>query len=181
MCEKVNNIVFQIKVIQNISLPFDDLKEYLHEARNWFELKPFALKFTLYEYEKWLIQQKYPNSSLMLRWEDLEKNMTREHILPQSPTDYWLDRWDEKDIEIWLHDIGNILLTLDNSVYSNHPYSRKCLGEDENGNKVADRYYVDSELKQEREMTKYKEWTVNEVKERHDEIVDFILKRWLFD
>ena len=178
---KIENIAFRIKMFASRAYSSDDFKSFLNAPYGWFEFKFLELKYTLFEYEKWLIEQRQPGYPIAIKWEDLDKGMTREHILPQTPTDYWLDRWDEKDIGVWINDIGNMLLTLDNSVYSNHPYPRKCRGEDENGNRVADKYYANSTLMQEREMVKYQEWTVDEVKKRHDELVEFILKRWSFD
>ena len=176
-----DDIDMVIHSIRRVAVSLSKVEDVIKTPLDWFHTKWDALKYTLFEYEKWLIEQRQPGYPVAIEWGKLDDKMTREHILPQTPTDYWRENWSKDDFVLWDNDIGNILLTLDNSVYSNHPYPRKCRGEDEDGNRVADKYYANSGLMQEREMVKYKDWTVAEAKKRHDELVDFILKRWSFD
>jgi gentisate 1,2-dioxygenase len=47
-----------------------------------------------------------------------DKKDTIEHILPQTPDkSYWKKRWKNKEIREAIHDIGNLVITLDNSSY----------------------------------------------------------------
>ena len=174
----IDAAIFSIKIA---AVSFSKVEEFIKAPQDWYNTKWDALKYTLFEYEKWLIEQRQPGYPIAVEWGKLDDKMTREHILPQTLTDYWREKWSNEDFVTWINDIGNILLTLDNSVYSNHPYPSKCRGEDENGNRVADKYYANSTLMQEREMVKYQKWMVDEVKQRHDELVEFILKRWSFE
>ena len=174
----IDSFVSSIRVF---SASLSEVEEVIKAPLDWFHTKWDALKYTLFEYEKWLIEQRQPGYPVAVEWGKLDDKMTREHILPQTLTDYWRAKWSKEDFILWINDIGNILLTLDNSVYSNHPYPRKCRGEDENGSIITDKYYANSTLMQEREMVKYQKWTVDEVKQRHNELVEFILKRWSFE
>ena len=149
---------------------------FLDRPFDWYNLKPFALKLTLFEYERWFREKE--GLDPVTAWESLRLD----RILTLSlTTSYWFDRWDRNDLLVWIDDIGNLLLTSNSDIDSDYPYPRKCRGEDENGNKMFDKCYANSGLMQEREMVKYKDWTVAEAKKRHDELVDFILKRRSFD
>lgn len=158
--------------------PFSTFSSFIQTPQDWYQRKTNALKYTLFEYEKNLVTQRDQTSSSLLNWDDIASPSTLEHILPQTLTAYWVMGWNDADIETWKHDIGNLMLTKDNSRYSNKPYHRKCRGEDGDGNVVEQYYYGNSNICQERQMTKYKEWSVTEAEQRHKEIADFILQRW---
>jgi hypothetical protein len=136
---------------------------------DWYH-KMRLLKYTLFEYELHLLIGKDKSK---LEWSDLNDS-TIEHILPQSPKEdsEWLKKWSEEDKKKYLHDISNLVLTKDNSKYSNFEFSKKkgCAG--------AEGCYAHSNIKQEREISNYDDWTVEECKERRKKLLDWIIKNW---
>jgi hypothetical protein len=138
----------------------------------WYQ-KRRLLKYTLFEYELYLLSGRYPSK---IAWEDLTDS-TIEHILPQTPApnSSWLQNWANEDFILYLHDISNLVLTKDNSRYSNFEFDRK------KGTSGTGFCYSNSEISQEREISKYAEWTVKEANNRRDELVAWILKNWGMD
>jgi len=127
----------------------------------------------LFEYEQDLVGA----DAVKLPWEEVERldrEKTIEHILPQSPTDsYWTQRFDPVALEKYTHDLGNLVLTADNSSYSNKPFpgKRGAPGSPE-------RCYANSNLMSERELANVPEWTASAILERRQRLVDWALKRW---
>lgn len=146
---------------------------FLEIGRDWYNF--YGLKYFLYEYEEKLARGK----GVLLPWDKLvkkDKNESIEHILPQAPVrSYWNERWIEEDIETYLHDIGNLTLTFDNSVYSNKPFPEK------RGNPGDPNCYTTSNLFQEKELGAYEDWTLNELKKRRKEIIGWAIDRWSVD
>lgn len=140
--------------------------------------KPFAwywrrhlLKYTLFEYELELLQGKQPPH---LRWQDL-RDSTLEHIYPQTPDEasHWKKVWNDADTEQYRHDLGNLVLTKDNSSYGRVDFERK------KGKPGVDRpCYANSNIKQEREIASYDDWTPVELVQRRERLVKWIGTRW---
>lgn len=137
--------------------------------KNWYEFS--GLKYFLYEYEEHLAKGK----TVQLPWDEVqkkEKKDTIEHILPQFPSlDYWKERWTQEQIQKYLHDIGNLSLTFDNSSYGNKSFPDK---KGEPGKKG----YSNSNLFQERALAKWDDWTEKELLERRKEIIEWAIQRW---
>ncbi|MBL0286753.1 MAG: HNH endonuclease [Bacteroidetes bacterium] len=114
------------------------------------------LKYSLFEYELWLLKDK---NKPKLNWEDLT-DATIEHILPQTPDadSVWLKNWKSEDINKYTHDISNLVLTKDNSRYKNFDFERK------KGNQQSEYCYLKSDIRQERKIAEYDEWTVESCK-----------------
>lgn len=153
--------------------------EKLQKPYAWYYRLPL-LRYTLFEYEKHLLEVK-GHGRPRIAWEDTAAESTHEHIFPQTPkTDsQWLKDWPNQDeIDAWRHDIGNLMLTMDNSSYSNHEFVDKC---DRDDGKPC---YRGSELAQEREIFDgyhnglYKSWACQQVKDRHVKITEWIKTRW---
>ena len=106
--------------------------------------------------------------------EVVTKDSTIEHILPQNPESdsHWLEVWDEENRNKYLHDIGNLALTKDNSVYSNFEFARK---KGKPGEGVC---YSHSGIMQERELAQYDDWTPETMQQRRKAIQSWILGRW---
>jgi hypothetical protein len=68
--------------------------------------------------------------------------------------------------------IGNISLTRDNSVYSNFEFARK------KGSIGEGACYSDSDIRQERALAVYDDWTPDVLLERRGKIAKWILERW---
>lgn len=144
------------------------------DDNNWY--KWGALKYFLYEYEEHLADGR----AIQLPWNAVtEKKLenTIEHILPQTPNDsdgYWEERFTKEEIKIYLHDLGNLCLTYDNSSYQNKGFDKKVgvVGQDKP-------CYRNSPLFQERELVEYyPDWNVSSIEERRRKIVDWAKIRW---
>jgi len=132
-----------------------------------------ALRYLLYEYELHCVDDK----NVRVMWSTLQKGKkktTIEHILPQDPSHaYWRKRFTEDDVRIYLHDLGNLALTEDNSSYGNKPYCDK-LGEPG----IERRCYCGSLLKSEQNLANWKDWTPEAIRERRSQLVEWASDRW---
>jgi hypothetical protein len=147
-------------------------RKSLETKGGWYQ-KRRLLKYTLFEYELYLLSGKNPPK---ITWDDLTDS-TIEHILPQTPApnSIWLQKWSKEDFEIYLHDISNLVLTKDNSRYLNFDFERK------KGTSGDGFCYSNSEISQERKISKYEDWTVVEANNRRNEFIIWILKNWGID
>ena len=132
-----------------------------------------GLKYFLYEYE----QYKADERGIMVRmpWEELvRKKDTIEHILPQTMDrgGYWQARFSTEEHQHWVHDIGNLTLTYDNSSLSNRPF--KSTG-NRGGKKEM---YATSILLTEQEIAGFEDWTVEAIRQRREEIKQWAEQRW---
>lgn len=145
------------------------LNESSLEWYNWRRL----LKYTLYEYELYLLKGK---NRPKLNWEDLSDS-TIEHILPQNPdkNSDWLKKWTSDEQKKYLHDISNLVLTKDNSRYSNFDFDKK------RGIAGSGYSYSNSDIRQERKIAEYNDWTAESCKKRKDELVSWIISTWGID
>jgi hypothetical protein len=139
---------------------------------NWYRTR-HCLKYTLFEYELHLLTTKSHGSPPYLSWEQLGDS-TIEHILPQSPPapSHWKDVWSPKEIEACVHDIANLVLTKDNSSYSNFEFARK------RGQPGQGPGYINSDIRQERDIAFFTDWTPKEFAKRRQELVAWINDRW---
>lgn len=99
-------------------------------------------------------------------------NITVEHILPRTPKrDYWQERFDEEFINQWKHKFGNLTPLKDdvNSKIGNKAFDEKQEG-----------YFEEvSDLSLTRDLQKYSEWTPDNIKERHSELIKEAKTLWL--
>jgi hypothetical protein len=131
------------------------------------------LKYTLFEYELALLDEMGHGRPPRLKWEDLSDS-TIEHVLPQTPGEnsHWKVVWSADDANQCLHDIGNLVLTLDNSRYYNFEFARKK-------GQAGDGYsYSNSDIRQERRLAQFSDWTRKEFDERRADLVGWIRERW---
>ncbi|OHA62731.1 MAG: hypothetical protein A2117_01290 [Candidatus Wildermuthbacteria bacterium GWA2_46_15] len=139
---------------------------------NWYATR-HRLRYTLFEYELYLLSTKGKDIQPHLKWEDLSDS-TFEHILPQTPKEdsLWKEVWTTSDFTTCIHDIGNLVLTHDNSSYSNFEFSRK------KGKPGQSPSYSNSDIRQEREISKFADWTRKEFDARRADFVRWINNRW---
>lgn len=151
--------------------PEESFKEQAEKPFAWYPSR--LLRYTLFEYEIHRLEEHGHNRAPEIRWEALN-DTTIEHIFPQTPEEksQWLKDWVQASIETWLHDIGNLSLTLDNSSYRNFDFERK------KGTAGGVKCYAGSTLRQERDLAAYDAWTPKEAKKRHDLITRWIIERW---
>ena len=95
--------------------------------------------------------------------------ITIEHILPQTPTDWWKnhlgDEW-EMMHELWLHTLGNLTLTGYNSELSNDDFETKR------------QKLRESHLEINRYFDGVVAWQVEDIKKRSDQLSELALKIW---
>lgn len=171
--------IFQIRALLNRYSPTDGFNDFwnLNEVKNnWYHWS--ALKYLLYEYEEHLAG----NNPLTVAWNHFtEKTLenTIEHILPQTPQEdgnYWVTRFTEEEYRLYVHDLGNLCLTYNNSSYRNFGFDRKkgVLGQEAP-------CYVNSALYQERALGEYTDWNKGSILNRRLKITDWAKKRWYVD
>ncbi len=150
-------------------------KELNEDFFSWYQWRRL-LRYTLYEYELHLLKSEGKNSEPTLSWSKIS-DTTLEHILPQNPPENskWKHTWSQEDMDKYLHDISNITLTRDNSHYLNFDFVRK------KGSAGSGHCYANSDIRQERKIADYNEWTVESCKERKQDIVTWIVDRWGMD
>lgn len=167
----------------------DSVIEWIYGAINWYsnenefrtKVKTISdwyswrrlLKYTLYEYELWLLKNEGHNVRPKLDWNDLS-DATIEHILPQNPKNnsVWKKTWTNKDFHTYIDDLSNLVLTKDNSHYLNFDFDRK------KGNAGAGYCYSNSDIRQERQIAKFDNWTADSCKRRRKVLENWIIKRW---
>jgi hypothetical protein len=149
---------------------FEDAVDFIGDWYNWH-----GLKYLLFEYETYLAS----GANVHLDWkifQKKDKKDTIEHILPQTPDkQYWVDRWSEKEIKSVTDDLGNLVVTLDNSSYGNKGFDEK------KGSPGKGKCYANSALFSERELCQFDEWTYKEFEIRRKNISDWIKDRWFIE
>jgi hypothetical protein len=147
-------------------------KSLTEDFFGWYHYRRL-LKYTLFEYELFLLKGK---NKPKLNWEDLTDS-TIEHILPQNPdsNSNWLNKWTDEDQKKYLHDISNLVLTKDNSRYSNFEFERK------KGVAGSGFSYSNSDIRQERKIAEYDDWTPDTCKKRREELTKWVIKNWGID
>jgi uncharacterized protein with ParB-like and HNH nuclease domain len=140
---------------------------------NWYEQYNRALKYTLYEYELFLLETEGKDVKPKISWASITDS-TIEHILPQHPdkNSKWMEDWSKQDIKMYLHDISNLVLTNDNSHYRNFEFAIK------KGKSGEGHCYANSDIREERRIAEYKKWDKESCEERGKELVEWIINRW---
>lgn len=153
--------------------PENDFRKSLTDHFFWWYNHRRLLKYTLFEYELFLLQGKNPSK---LNWEDLTDS-TIEHILPQNPdiNSNWVIKWPKEDREKFTHDISNLVLTKDNSRYSNFEFERK------KGIAGSGFSYSNSDIRQERKIAEYVDWLPESCQKRREELTNWIIQNWGID
>lgn len=139
---------------------------------DWYGWR-YLLKYTLFEYELHLLLTEGQGKQPHLKWEQLNDS-TIEHILPQTPDEgsHWKAVWGPDDFKECLHDIANLVLTQDNSSYRNFEFSRK------KGQPGQSPSYSNSDIRQERKISRFSDWTREEFDQRRGELEAWINRRW---
>jgi hypothetical protein len=109
------------------------------------------------------------------QWEIVaRKEDTIEHVLPQAwdTGGYWAARFSPEEHERWLHDIGNLTLTYDNSALGNKPFPEK------KGTGGQPCCYASSTLFIEQALARDEDWTPETIQARRQKILDWAAQRW---
>lgn len=149
--------------------------ELLNPRRNWYA-KP-GHKYFLYQYELHLLGGAAPLYGFEHFTRGEFKTSTTEHVLPQNPaSECWLV-FDADDRALYTNCLGNLVLTNDNSVYSNYCFTRKRDGAASSDGKPQACYRT-SVLKQEQELARLSEWTPAQVRQRQEKLARWAMERW---
>ena len=142
------------------------------DPSNWYASR-HLLKYTLFEYELYLLSNEGKGKAPLLSWGQLS-DATLEHILPQEPAkdSHWHKVWSKSEIKTCLHDIANIVLTQNNSSYKNFDFTRK------KGQVGQSPSYSNSDIRQERRIAIYEDWTPKAFYKRREELIAWIEQRW---
>jgi hypothetical protein len=154
---------------------YSDQKSFVESLTtpfNWYK-ETRCLRYTLFEYELHLLATEGKGKLPHVTWEQLSDS-TLEHILPQNPAagSRWKKVWKRADRELYLHDIGNLVLTHNNSNYLNFEFVQK------KGRPGVSPSYSNSDVRQERKIASYADWTPREFQQRRGELVAWLIRRW---
>jgi hypothetical protein len=153
------------------------LRSLLDTQSNWYRWG--ALKFFLYEYEIHLLRGATPDISYSF-FDRSKREKTIEHVLPQTAiSNYWTERFTNEQMRHFTHALGNLVLTRDNSAYSNKdfPDKRGAAG----AGIPEQTCYAQAPLAQEQELAHLADWTPKEVISRQDRLANWALQRWAVD
>jgi len=137
-------------------------------------------KYFLYEYERSLLAPHEELPPLTAFTDSPREQRTTEHILPQHPEDNaacWWEHFTEQAHASLCHTLGNLVLTLDNSAYSNKCFVAKRGEALVPGQHVAV-CYAQGKLHQERLLAQYQEWTPDTIRDRQNALAAWALERW---
>jgi hypothetical protein len=97
--------------------------------------------------------------------------------LPQNPdaNSNWLSKWTDEERKKFIHDISNLVLTKDNSRYSNFEFERK------KGIAGSGFSYSNSDIRQERKIAEFDDWTPENRSRRRVELTSWIIENWGID
>lgn len=173
---KVEEVIIWIKGSINYYSNENSFRTELKEVfYGWYQRRRLLI-YTLYEFELWLLKSEGKGAESKLAWGDLT-DATLEHILPQTPDDNseWKMKWSDDDFNKYIHDISNIVLTKDNSSYRNFDFDRK------KGSAGTGHCYANSDIRQERKIAEFEDWTPETCEKRREELVNWIIDRWSID
>jgi hypothetical protein len=171
--QKVDNVTASVHELTRYYHPESEFLKTNAAVDDWYSNRRL-LRYTLYELELKLLEDEGKGAKPKISWNDISDS-TIEHILPQNPGNgsQWTKTWTDRDRAECLHDLGNLVLTLNNSNYSNSDFVSK------KGSPGFSPSYCDSPIQQERRISRYSEWTKTELLQRRDEIVKWINQRWM--
>ena len=168
----IQNVVSQINSLINYYASEESFIEKVSKPFDWYSSRNL-LRYTLFEYELHLLSSEGKGKEPHLKWEDI-RDSTIEHILPQTPdgNSSWKQIWSQEEIKTYTHDIGNLVLTQNNSSYLNFEFMHK------KGNPGVSPGYSNSDIRQERKISSFDDWKLEDLKKRRAEITEWIIKRW---
>lgn len=135
-----------------------EFKEDLQSKDLYITLRAAGVRYLLYKLEEKLSREVVTN-----------ENATIEHIMPQTLSDKWrkyLSEKQDKNYDIYIHRLGNLTLTKENSKLSNNMFAEK----------VSE--YEESNYKLTRRLSKYKDWTSKEIQQRSIILSDMAAEIW---
>lgn len=144
---------------------------------NWYRWS--HLRFFLFEYELHLLNGASPDIGYSYFGKS-KREKTVEHVLPQTAkSPYWTKRFTNEQRRAYTNTLGNLVLTRDNSSYSNKdfPYKRGAAGPGIPNVTC----YAQAPLQQEQELAQLAEWVPDAILARQERLAAWALKRWAVD
>lgn len=171
-----DNVVWRVKQEMNrgnTKSRFDEFTN-IEKPMDWYGWT--GLRYFLYEYEQHLALAR--DVSPKVSWEEIESGESIEHVLPRTITNqpYWQQYFNADTHKEYVHDIGNLVLTKDNSSLSNKPFRDKKGAPDAEWP-----CYATSSLRQERELALLDDWTREAIDKRRTRLLDWAKERWHVD
>lgn len=99
-----------------------------------------------------------------------DTNITIEHIMPKTLSQEWEESLGDSSVyhDDYLNKLGNLTLTSNNSEMSNKPFNDKK------------DWYNESSFSLTREITKYGDWSIAQIRERGERLAEKCLEVWPF-
>lgn len=135
-----------------------EFKDDLQSKDLYITLRSAGVRYLLYKLEENLTKEVVTN-----------ENATIEHIMPQTLSDKWrkyLSEKQDKQYDLFLHRLGNLTLTKENTKLSNNLFEEK----------VSE--YEESNYKLTRRLTRFKEWTSKEIQQRSVSLSEMAAEIW---
>jgi len=145
---------------------------------NWYVRR--GHKYFLYEYELSLRARDAELPPLSTFTSGKGEQRTTEHVLPQHPdkdATCWSEHFADDQQRALRHALGNLVLTYDNSRYSNKCFVDKR-GEPLMPGAEPKACYAQAELLQERELAAIESWTPQVILERQARLAAWSVQRW---
>ncbi len=139
-----------------------------------------GIRYFLFEYERYLAR----NQNFPFTWDEFNKflkEQTIEHILPKGDNTLqvadWGQRFTPEEWKDYRDSLGNLTLCLPawNSSLGNKSFAEKKGNEK---SAPSDMVYRNSTLLGMKSLMRWTEWTVQSIRERQKELVDFAMERW---
>ncbi len=143
----------------SFSFPSDaEFMEDLQTKDLYLSLRSAGVRYLLYKIEGFMTKEVVTN-----------ENATIEHILPQTISKEWRDylsKQNDNSYDIYIHRLGNLTLTKENSKLSNNLFKDKLFEYEESNYKIT------------RQLVKYKDWTSKEIKSRSIKLSELATEIW---
>jgi hypothetical protein len=153
-------------------------KDLLAVEENWYVRR--GHKYSLYEYELSLRAHDAELPPLSHFMAKQSEQRTTDYVLPQTPNPdaaCWHDAFSADEQRQLRHALGNLVLTYDNSRYSNKCFAGKR-GEPLAPGVEKRACYAQAELLQEQELAAISSWTPAEVADRQARLATWAVQRW---
>lgn len=167
-------------VLRRYAAPEQVLATLQRTDADWYHRR--GHKYFLYEYERGLVAHPDQLQPLSFFTDQAQEQRTTEHVLPQHPSpdqrgDCWRESFTPEQHKGLVHSLGNLVLTYDNSSYSNKCFTAKR-GAPAAASAVPVRCYAQAELRQEVELAYVSAWMPQAINERQQRLAAWAIERW---
>lgn len=154
-----------------------EFKDNMASIGDWYN-KWSALKYFLYEYEEHLAHKHKVRVVEWAKVQNRKREDSVEHILPQTPSDpYWQTKFTAEQRKTYMHDLGNLCLTINNGSYRNKSFPNK---KGTHG-QMDPPCYATADLVMERVLAQHKDWNEQAILHRRGEMSAWACERWKVD